>query len=124
MWNTPHWSALSGDPNFWFTAREGGEVRRGFVTLIECNLLSENCFNNSGKKILRAVVEVVPVVAGADPVVIGGGVVGLVEGVRGGVVKLAGLGVLAGGLGVEGRSGLSVEGLEHLHTRKSQDTIS
>ncbi len=63
-------------------------------------------------------------VAGADPVVIGGGVVGLVVGVRGGVVELADLGVLSGGLGVEGRSGLSSEGLEHLHTRRSQDTIS
>jgi hypothetical protein len=63
---------------------------------------------------LRAVVEVVPVVAGADPVVIGGGVVGLVVGVGRGVVELAGLGVLAGGLGVESSSGLTVEGREHL----------
>ena len=65
---------------------------------------------------LRAVVEVVPVVAGAHPVVVGGGVVGLVVGVRRRVVELAGLGVLAGGLGVEGSSGLTVESLEHLHT--------
>ena len=63
---------------------------------------------------LRAVVEVVPVVAGAHPVVVGGGVVGLVVGVRRRVVELAGLGVLAGGLGVEGSSGLTVESLEHL----------
>jgi hypothetical protein len=62
---------------------------------------------------LRAVVEVVPMVAGADPVVVRGGVVGLVVGVSRGVVQLAGLGVLAGGLGVEGSSGLAVEGLEH-----------
>jgi hypothetical protein len=63
---------------------------------------------------LRAVVEVVPVVAGAHPVVIGGGVVGLVVGVGRGVVELAGLGVLAGGLGVQGGGGLTVESLEHL----------
>ena len=60
---------------------------------------------------LRAVVEVVPVVAGAHPVVIGGSVVGLVVGVSGGVVELAGLGVLAGGLGVEGGCGLTVKSL-------------
>jgi len=63
---------------------------------------------------LRAVVEVVPVVAGAHPVVVGGGVVGLVVGVSRGVVELAGLGVLAGGLGVEGGGGLTVEDGEHL----------
>jgi hypothetical protein len=62
---------------------------------------------------LRAVVEVVPVVASANPVVIGSGVVGLVVGVSGGVVELAGLGVLAGGLGVESSGGLSVESGEH-----------
>ena len=61
---------------------------------------------------LRAVVEVVPVVAGAHPVVVGGGVVGLVVGVSRGVVELAGLGVLAGGLGVEGGGGLTVKSLE------------
>merc|ERR1719163_2145153 len=61
---------------------------------------------------LRAVVEVVPVVAGAHPVVVGGGVVGLVVGVSRGVVELAGLGVLAGGLGVEGGGGLTVKGGE------------
>ena len=44
---------------------------------------------------LRAVVEVVGVLAGAHPVVIGG-VVGLVVSVGRGVVELAGLGVLAG----------------------------
>jgi hypothetical protein len=63
---------------------------------------------------LRAVVEVVPVVAGAHPVVVGGGVVGLVVGVGRGVVELAGLGVLAGGLGVQGGGGLTVKSLEHL----------
>jgi hypothetical protein len=63
---------------------------------------------------LRAVVEVVPMVAGADPVVVGGGVVGLVVGVSRRVVQLASLGVLAGGLGVESSSGLAVQGLEHL----------
>ena len=63
---------------------------------------------------LRAVVEVVPVVAGAHPVVVGGGIVGLVVGVGRGVVELAGLGVLAGGLGVQGGGGLTVESLEHL----------
>ncbi len=62
---------------------------------------------------LRAVVEVVPVVPGADPVVVRGGVVGLVVGVSGDVVEMAGLGVLAGGLGVEGSGGLTVGGREH-----------
>jgi hypothetical protein len=62
---------------------------------------------------LRAVVEVVPMVAGANPVVIGGGIVGLVVGVSRRVVQLASLGVLAGGLGVESSSGLTVESLEH-----------
>jgi len=63
---------------------------------------------------LRAVVEVVPVVAGAHQVVVGSGVVGLVIGVGGRVVKMAGLGALASGLGVEGRSGLTVKGGEYL----------
>jgi hypothetical protein len=67
---------------------------------------------------LRAVVEVVPVVAGAHPVVVGGGVVGLVVGVGRGVVELAGLGVLAGSLGVEGGGGLTVEDGEHLRIHK------
>jgi hypothetical protein len=66
---------------------------------------------------LRAVVEVVPMVAGANPIVIGGGIVGLVVGVSRRVVQLAGLGVLAGGLGVESSSGLTVESLEHLQSR-------
>ena len=66
---------------------------------------------------LRAVVEVVPVVASANPVVVGSSIVGLVVGVSGGVVELAGLGVLAGGLGVESSGGLSVEGLEHLEAK-------
>ena len=66
---------------------------------------------------LGAVVEVVPVVAGAHPVVIGGGVVGLVVGVGGRVVKLAGLGVLAGSLGVKRSSSLTVESLKHLQTK-------
>ena len=69
---------------------------------------------------LRAVVEVVPVVAGAHPVVVGGGVVGLVVGVRRRVVELAGLGVLASGLGVEGSSGLTVESLEHLQDTQAR----
>ena len=47
---------------------------------------------------LRAVVEVVPVLAGAHPVVVGGCIVDLVVGVSRGVVELAGLGVLACGL--------------------------
>ncbi len=72
---------------------------------------------------LRAVVEVVPVVASANPVVIGSGVVGLVVGVSGGVVELAGLGVLAGGLGVESSSGLSVESLEHLGYKAGKDSV-
>ena len=62
---------------------------------------------------LRAVVEVVPMVAGADPIVIGRGVVGLVVGVSRRVVQLASLGVLASGLGVQSSSGLTVESLEH-----------
>ena len=65
------------------------------------------------KNNLRAVVEVIPMVASADPVVIGGGIVGLVVGVSGGVVQLAGLGVLASGLGVQSSSGLTVKSLEH-----------
>ena len=76
--------------------------------------LSTICILTCRPNNLRPVVEVVPVVAGADPVVVGGGVVGLVVGVRGGVVELAGLGVLAGSLGVEGGGGLTVESLEHL----------
>ena len=75
----------------------------------------------AGADSLRAVVEVVPVVAGAHPVVVGGGVVGLVVGVGRGVVELAGLGVLAGGLGVEGRSGLTVKGGEHVDWSKIDD---
>ena len=70
---------------------------------------------------LRAVVEVVPVVAGAHPVVVGGGVVGLVVGVSRGVVELAGLGVLAGGLGVKRSSGLTVESLQ---TSTKRTTVS
>ncbi len=77
------------------------------------------CLNN-----LRAVVEVIPMVASADPVVIGGGIVGLVVGVSGRVVQLAGLGVLASGLGVQGGSGLTVERLEHLQKKKSHDMLS
>ena len=46
---------------------------------------------------LRAVVEVVPVLAGVHPVVVGGCIDGLVVGVGRGVVELAGLGVLARG---------------------------
>ena len=69
---------------------------------------------------LRAVVEVVPVVASTHPVIIGSSVVGLVVGVSGSVVQLAGLSVLAGSLGVQGSSSLSVKSLEHLHTSASQ----
>jgi len=69
---------------------------------------------------LRAVVEVVPVVAGAHPVVVGSGVVGLVIGVGGRVVQLAGLRVLAGSLGVEGGSSLTVKGREHLHRTRQE----
>ena len=77
-----------------------------------------NLINQSAN--LRAVVEVVPVVASADPVVIGSSIVGLVVGVGRRVVELAGLRVLAGGLGVESSSGLAVEGLQ----RTSQFSIS
>ena len=69
---------------------------------------------------LRAVVEVVPMVASANPVIVGGGVVGLVVGVSRRVVQLASLGVLAGGLGIESSSGLAVQGLEHLQSQKQQ----
>ena len=73
---------------------------------------------------LRAVVEVVPMVAGADPIVIGGGIVGLVVGVSRRVVQLASLGVLAGGLGVEGSSGLAVQSLEHLQKQNQNLMVS
>jgi hypothetical protein len=84
---------------------------RGFRYIVALSVLSTAVRELS---CLRAVVEVVPVVAGAHPVVVGGGVVGLVVGVGRGVVELAGLGVLAGGLGVQGGGGLTVESLEHL----------
>jgi len=69
---------------------------------------------------LRAVVEVVPVVAGAHPVIVCSGVVGLVIGIGGRVVQLAGLRVLAGSLGVEGGSSLTVKGREHLHRPRQE----
>ena len=67
---------------------------------------------------LRAVVEVVPVGAGAHPVVVGGGVVGLVVGVGRGVVELAGLGLVAGG--EKHSSRLAVKGGEEEEEEEKQ----
>jgi hypothetical protein len=61
-----------------------------------------------------AVVEVVPLVAGAAPVIVRGGVVGAVVGVLGLLVQGAGLGVLDERLGVEVGGLLSVEDGAHL----------
>ncbi len=66
---------------------------------------------------LRAVVEVVPVVASANPVVVGSCVVGLVVGVGRLVEVLTSRGVLGGGSGVEAGGGLSVKGREHFVLR-------
>jgi len=66
---------------------------------------------------LRAVVEVVPVVAGANPVVVGSCVVGLVVGVGRLVKVLTSRGILGGGSGVEAGGGLSVKGREHFVLR-------
>ena len=68
---------------------------------------------------LRAVVEVVPVVAGAHAVVVGGGVVGLVVGVGRGVVELAGLGLVAGG--EKHSSRLAVKGGEEEEEEEKQE---
>jgi hypothetical protein len=62
---------------------------------------------------LRAVVEVVPVVASANPVVVRSCVVGLVVGVGRLVEELTSRGVLGGSSGVEAGGGLSVKGREH-----------
>jgi hypothetical protein len=66
---------------------------------------------------LRAVVEVVPVVASANPVVVGSCVVGLVVGVGRLVEVLTSRGVLGGSSGVEAGGGLSVKGREHFVLR-------
>ena len=66
---------------------------------------------------LRAVVEVVPVVASANPIVVGSCVVGLVVGVGRLVEVLTSRGVLGGGSGVEAGGGLSVKGREHFVLR-------
>jgi hypothetical protein len=66
---------------------------------------------------LRAVVEVVPVVASANPVVVGSCVVGLVVGVGRLVEVLTSRGVLGGSSGVEAGSGLSVKSREHFVLR-------
>jgi len=63
---------------------------------------------------LVAVVEVVPLVAGAAPVVVRGGVVSAVVGVLGLLVQGAGLGVLDERLGVKVGGLLSVEDGAHL----------
>ena len=68
---------------------------------------------------LRAVVEVVPMVASANPVVISRSIVSLVVGVGRRVVQLASLGVLASGLSIEGGGGLTVKSLEHLRGHMS-----
>ena len=62
---------------------------------------------------LRAVVEVVPVVASANPVIVGSCVVGLVVGVGRLVEVLTSRGVLGGSSGVEAGGGLSVKSREH-----------
>ena len=66
---------------------------------------------------LRAVVEVVPVVASANPVIVGSCVVGLVVGVGRLVKVLTSRGILGGGGGVEAGGGLSVKGREHFVLR-------
>ena len=66
---------------------------------------------------LRAVVEVVPVVASANPVVVGSCVVGLVVGVGRLVKVLTSRGVLGSGSGVEAGGGLSVKSREHFVLR-------
>ena len=66
---------------------------------------------------LRAVVEVVPVVASANPVIVGSCVVGLVVGVGRLVEVLTSRGVLGGGSGVEAGGGLSVKSREHFVLR-------
>ena len=66
---------------------------------------------------LRAVVEVVPVVASANPVIVGSCVVGLVVGVGRLVEVLTSRGVLGGSSGVEAGSGLSVKSREHFVLR-------
>jgi hypothetical protein len=89
-----------------------------------------NSFSNSGQELfisqttllsiandLRAVVEVVPVVASANPVVVGSCVVGLVVGVGRLVEVLTSRGVLGGSSGVEAGSGLSVKSREHFVLR-------
>jgi hypothetical protein len=70
---------------------------------------------------LVAVVEVVPLVAGAAPVIVRGGVVGAVVGVLGLLVQGAGLGVLDERLGVEVGGLLSVEDGAHLRGSSHQD---
>jgi hypothetical protein len=69
--------------------------------------------NTQCKKHLRAVVEVVPVVASANPVIVGSCVVGLVVGVGRLVEVLTSRGVLGSGSGVEAGGGLSVKSREH-----------
>ena len=66
---------------------------------------------------LRAVVEVVPVVASANPVVVGSCVVGLVVGVGRLVEVLTSRGILGSGSGVEAGGGLSVKSREHFVLR-------
>ena len=66
---------------------------------------------------LRAVVEVVPVVASANPVIVGSCVVGLVVGVGRLVEVLTSRGILGGGSGVEAGGGLSVKSREHFVLR-------
>ena len=72
---------------------------------------------------LRAVVEVIPMVAGADPVIISGGIVGLVVGISRRVVQLTGLGVLPSSLSVESSSGLAVKSLEHLQRSRRNMSV-
>ena len=61
-----------------------------------------------------AVVEVIPLVAGAAPIIVGGGIVGAVVGVLGLLVQGASLGVLDERLGVKVGSLLAVQDGAHL----------
>jgi hypothetical protein len=86
-----------------------------YIPELEVSQLQPNALERANH--LRAVVEVVPVVASANPVVIRSCVVGLVVGVGRLVEVLTSRGVLGGGSGVEAGGGLSVKSREHFVLR-------
>jgi hypothetical protein len=86
-----------------------------YIPEVDVSQLQPNAFVMANH--LRAVVEVVPVVAGTNPVVVGSCVVGLVVGVGRLVEVLTSRGVLGGGSGVEAGGGLSVKSREHFVLR-------